>query len=422
MRFLTVPRQLAVIALCLLAAPGLAQQGAVDLGARLLAQPEPAAAVALAASLESWVLDQQIALCEIPAPPFKEQARGAAYRKAFEQLGLQRVRVDAAGNVIGERPGTGAGPHLVFTAHLDTVFPEGTTVTVTRTASKLSGPGISDDCRGLGVVLGVIRALRDGKVRTPGRITFVGTVGEEGLGDLRGVKQLFGPDGLGRIDRFVSVDGAGLGITNGGVGSKRYRATFRGPGGHSYGAFGLPNPLHAMGRAIAAIAAMEVPASPKTTFNVGRVSGGTSVNSIPFESWMEVDLRSEDASTLAALDGRVRTAVEAAVQAENTRWQHAQRVSVDMKLVGDRPAGRTADTSDIVVAASSVLQALSLPVALRNSSTDANVPMARGVPAITIGGGGRGVGAHSLEESFEIAGGTDGVRQAILMAIALAQP
>jgi tripeptide aminopeptidase len=422
MRTLTIRRQILAVAACLVAAPVVAQQRAADVAAQLLTQAEPAAAVALGASIEPWVLEQQIALCEIPAPPFKEQARAAAYRKAFEHLGLQRVRVDAVGNVIGERPGAGQGPHLVFTAHLDTVFPEGTPVTVTRSASRLAGPGISDDCRGLGVVLGVIRALRDAKVHTPGRITFVGTVGEEGLGDLRGVKHLFGPDGLGPIDRFVSVDGAGLDIVNGGVGSKRYRAAFRGPGGHSYGAFGLPNPLHAMGRAIATISAMEVPSIPKTTFNVGRVGGGTSVNSIPFEAWMEVDLRSEDAAALAALDGRVRAAVDAAVQAENARWQHAQRVSVEMKLVGDRPAGRTADTSDIVVAARSVLQALSLPATLKNSSTDANVPMARGVPAITIGGGGRGTGAHSLEESFETAGGTDGTRQAILMAIALAQP
>lgn len=424
MTLLTVCRQvpLAVLATLIVGTPTRAQQHAADLGMQLLKTPAVAAAVASADALEPWVQQQQVALCEIPAPPFKEQARGQAYRRAFEQLGLRNVRVDAVGNVLGDRPGTAAGPHLVFSAHLDTVFPEGTAVKVTRTGARLAGPGIADDCRGLAVVLGVVKALNEARVTTPGRITFVGTVGEEGLGDLRGVKQLFGPKGLGVIDRFVSVDGAGLEITTGGVGSKRYRVTFKGPGGHSYGAFGLPNPLHALGRAVAGIADLTVPATPKTTFNVGRVGGGTSVNSIPFEAWMEVDLRSEDAGALADLDARVRKVIDAAVVAENARWQHAQRVTVDVALVGDRPAGRTADTSDIVRAASSVLRALRLPVALDSSSTDANVPMAKGIPAITIGGGGTAFGTHSLQESFDTGDAVQGLRQAILLAATLAQP
>ena len=184
----------------------------------------------------------------------------------------------------------------MFTAHLDTVFPEETNVKVTREGSVMKGPGIGDDCRGLAVVLGVIRALDAGKVQTPGTITFVGTVGEEGLGDLRGVKHLFNTELKGKIDRFVSVDGTGYGITHIGVGSKRYRVTFKGPGGHSYGAFGRVNPIHALGRAIDTISELQVPADPKTTFNVGRIGGGTSVNSIPFEAWMEVDMRSTDAA------------------------------------------------------------------------------------------------------------------------------
>lgn len=424
MSSMTVTRQMALgfgLAL-IVGSPTLAQQHADDLGARLLQVPEIAAAVAAADAIEPWVQQQQVALCEVPAPPFKEQARGQVYRRLFEQLGLRKVRVDAVGNVLGERAGSATGPHLVVSAHLDTVFPEGTDVRVTRQGARLSGPGIADDCRGLAVLLGVVRALREAKVSTPGRITFVGTVGEEGLGDLRGVKHLFGPEGPGAIDRFVSVDGAGLEITNGGVGSKRYRVTFRGTGGHSYGAFGLPNPLHALGRAIAAVGDLQVPATPKTTFNVGRVGGGTSVNSIPFEAWMEIDLRSEAASALADLDGRVRKIVEAAAAAESARWAHAQRVTVEMTLVGDRPAGRTADTSEIVRAASSVLRALRLPVATDNSSTDANVPMARGIPAITVGGGGRAAATHSLQESFDVTDAVQGLRQAILLTAALAQP
>ncbi len=424
MRHVTVARQtlaMALLAACL-AAPAAAQP-ASDEVARLLREPAVAAAVASAARLDPRVLDEQVAICQVPAPPFKEQARGQRYRASFEQLGLQRVRVDAVGNVIGERPGQSGGPHVVISAHLDTVFPEGTDVTVRRQGSRLAGPGIVDDCRGLAVLLGVVRALEAGKVTTPGRITFVGTVGEEGLGDLRGVKHLFGPDGLGRIDRFVSIDGGGLGITNGGVGSKRYRVTFKGPGGHSYGAFGMPNPAHALGRAMAAIGDLEVPRSPKTTFNVGRVGGGTSVNSIPFEAWMELDLRSEDAATLADLDRRARRAIDAAAAGENARWRDSTaRVSVEVEMVGDRPAGRTADTSGIVQTAVSVLRALDLPVSLGASSTDANVPMARGVPAITIGGGGIGRAAHSLDESFDATGGVDGLRHAILLTIALARP
>jgi tripeptide aminopeptidase len=420
---LTVRRQIASFTLVWLAgAPTLAQQQADEIGPRLLQVPAIAAAVGAADDLEPWVQQQQVTLCEIPAPPFKEQARGQAYRRLFEQLGLKNVRIDAVGNVLGERPGSGSGPHLVFSAHLDTVFPEGTDVRVTRRGTRLAGPGIADDCRGLAVVLGVVRALRDARVTTPGRITFVGTVGEEGLGDLRGVKQLFGPQGPGGIDRFVSVDGDGLDVTTGGVGSRRYRVTFKGPGGHSYGAFGLPNPIHALGRAIAAIGDLQVPTSPKTTFNVGRVGGGTSVNSIPYEAWMEVDLRSEAAAALADLDVRVRRVIDAAVASENGRWQHAQRVTVEVSLVGDRPAGRTPDTSDIVRAASSVLRALRLPVVTDTSSTDANVPMAKGIPAITIGGGGRASGSHSLEETFETTDAVQGLRRAILLAAALAEP
>lgn len=397
-----------------------AQEGAADIGVRLLADPAVRAALAAAERNEPEILDEQVRLCEIPAPPFKEQARAEAYRRAFEALGLRNVRIDSEGNVLGERPGTGGGPHLVFSAHLDTVFPEGTEVRVRREGPRLVGPGIGDDCRGLAVVLGVIRALDDANLRTPGTITFVGTVGEEGLGDLRGVKRLFRETLKGRIDRFVSVDGAGWGITHIAVGSHRYRVTFKGPGGHSYGAFGLVNPIHALGRAIGAIADIQVPAQPKTTFNVGRIGGGTSVNSIPFEAWMEVDMRSADAAALQAVDTQVQQAIDRALAAEQARWGKGT-LTVDRRLVGDRPAGRTPADSPIVQAVVSVTKALGLPVSLEEGSTDSNIPISLGIPAVTIDGGGRGTGAHSLEETFDATDSWKGTQRALLVAIALAQ-
>lgn len=396
-----------------------AQERATDVGPLLLKDAAIVAAVAAAKKNEPWALEEQVRLCEIPAPPFKETARGKAYAQAFRELGLQSVRIDKVGNVLGERPGAGARPHVLFSAHLDTVFPEETDVRVTRLGSILKGPGIGDDCRGLAVVLGVIKAMADANVQTEGTITFVGTVGEEGLGDLRGVKQLFEGELKGKIDRFVSVDGTGLGITHIGVGSKRYRVAFKGPGGHSYGAFGLANPIHALGRTIAKIGDFQVPTEPKTTFNVGRVGGGTSVNSIAFEAWAEVDMRSADAAALQSVDANFHRAVDAALEEENLRWGNRGKLAVDKTLVGDRPAGRTPASSPIVQAAVSVTTALGLPASLDEGSTDANIPMSLGIPAVTIDGGGRGTGAHSLGETFDSTNSEQGTARALLLAIAL---
>jgi acetylornithine deacetylase/succinyl-diaminopimelate desuccinylase-like protein len=400
----------------------LAQPGAPGVGARLLSDPSVEQAIEFVKQNEPAVIEDQVRVCEIPAPPFKEQKRAEAIRQRFESLGLQKVRIDDAGNVIGERPGRGARPNVVFSAHLDTVFPEGTDVRVRRQGTTLAGPGIGDDCRGLAVVVGVVQALNAAKLETPGTITFVATVGEEGLGDLRGVKHLFATELKGTIDRFVSVDGTGLGITRVGVGSHRYRVTVSGPGGHSYGAFGIVNPVHALGRAIAAIADFDVPASPRTTFNVGRIGGGTSVNSIAFEAWAEVDMRSADSAALEALDARFHRAVDAAVVAENQRWQGRGALTVKKTRVGQRAAGSTPLDSPIVAAAVSVTEALGLPVSLDEGSTDSNVPMGLGVPAVTIDGGGIGRGAHSLAESFDSTNSWQGTARALLLAIALAQP
>ena len=370
---------------------------------------------------EPQLLEEQIRLCEIPAPPFKETRRAEAYRDAFRALGLNHVRIDAAGNVIGERPGLAARPHLVFSAHLDTVFPEDTPLKTSRAGAVLKGPGISDDCRGLAVLLGVITALKEGNIQTPGTITFVGTVGEEGLGDLRGVKHLFSTELKGRIDRFVSVDGAGLGITHIAVGSLRYRVAFKGPGGHSYGAFGIANPIHALGRAIEKIADLQVPQQPRTTFSVGRVGGGTSVNAISAEAWMEVDLRSSDKAALAALDASFQKSLNAALAEENNRWGNNGRLVLETTVVGNRPAGRVAADAPIVQAALSVTRALGLEGRLDEGSTDSNMAMSLGIPAITIDGGGSATGTHTTSETFDSTDSWQGTARALLVAIALAR-
>lgn len=402
-------------------APLPAQQDAAEIGARLMKQPAVRAAVESVRADEARTIAEQIELCEVEAPPFKEQQRAELYARKFRELGLRNVRIDPEGNVLGERPGTAPGPHLVFSAHLDTVFPEGTDVTVKQDGPLLAGPGIGDDCRGLAVVLAVVRALDAANVQTAGPITFVGTVGEEGLGDLRGVKYLFNEGLKGRIDRFVSIDGTGLGIGHIAVGSLRYRVTVKGPGGHSYGAFGMSNPIHALGRIIAAVAEFDVPREPKTTFNVGRIGGGTSVNSIAFEAWAEVDMRSADPASLQSLDARFHQAVDRAVAEEDARW-NARVLTVEKALVGNRPAGQSPGESPIVRAAVSVSRALKLPVYLDEGSTDSNIPMSLGIPAITIDGGGRGQGAHSLDETFDTTESWKGTERAVLLAIALTEP
>jgi tripeptide aminopeptidase len=389
--------------------------------AELAGQPALRAAFAAAERNEPQMIELQVKVCEIPAPPFHEEARGRELKRLFDEAGLKDVRIDKSGNVIGVRPGKQARPNVVLAAHLDTVFPEGTNVRVTREGTVLKAPGIGDDCRGLAVVLGVIRALNDAHVETPGTITFVADVGEEGLGDLRGMKELFHETLKGRIDKFISVDGTGLGITHIGVGSNRYKVTFKGPGGHSYGAFGMANPIQAMGRAIAKIDAFEVPSQPKTTFNVGRVGGGTSVNAIPFEAWMEVDMRSADPASLKALDDRFHAALKQAVEEENRRWNHRGEVSVSAELVGVRPAGQTPRNSPIVETAMTVSRVLGIQEVLHEGSTDSNVPMSLGIPAITISGGGIGTGAHSLGETFDTTDSWKGTERAILLVTSLAR-
>jgi acetylornithine deacetylase/succinyl-diaminopimelate desuccinylase-like protein len=387
----------------------------------LLKDPAVKAALDAAKATEAQTIADQIRICEIPAPPFKEEVRGQELKRVFEQLGLQNVRVDKVGNVLGDYPGAAPRPRAVIAAHLDTVFPEGTDVKVKRQGNVLHAPGIGDDCRGLAVIVAIVREMKKAKVQTPGTMTFVANVGEEGLGDLRGVKELFNVTLKDQIDRFVSIDGTGVHVTNVAVGSHRYRVTFKGPGGHSFGAFGLANPIGAMGRAIAKIDELQVPKTPKTTFNVGRVGGGTSVNSIPFEGWMEVDMRSSDPASLAAVDAGFQKAVDSAVAEENQRWAKPGMITVLKELVGDRPAGSTPENSPIVRAGLSAATVLGFSANLGEGSTDSNIPMSLKIPAITIGGGGRGRDAHALTESFDTTDSWMGTQHAMLVTIALAQ-
>lgn len=389
--------------------------------AKLAEDPAVKAALEAAKRNEAHFIDEQVRFCQIPAPPFKEDVRGKEFERLFKNLGLQNVRIDKAGNVIGVRPGASAHPNLLLQAHLDTVFPEGTNVHVTREGTILKAPGIGDDCRGLVTMLGVIRALDEAHVETPGTITFAADTGEEGLGDLRGTKELFNNTLKGQIDKFISIDGLGLGVTSVGVGSYRYRVEFKGPGGHSFGAFGMANPIQAMGRAIAKIDNFDVPKNPKTTFNVGRVGGGTSVNAIPFECWMEVDMRSADKDSLEAVNTKFKAAVAEAVEEENKRWPGRGSVSASPELVGLRPAGSTPPDSAIVLTALAVTKLFGGPTRTGEGSTDANVPMNLGIPAITIGGGGHGSGAHSLQEMFDTKDSYLGTQRALLLAVALAR-
>jgi acetylornithine deacetylase/succinyl-diaminopimelate desuccinylase-like protein len=389
--------------------------------AEILAKPDVQQAMHVIKDSEAHYVGEQIRLCEIAAPPFHEEIRASELALLFKAAGLENVRIDKAGNVLGDRPGAQAHPHLVLAAHLDTVFPAGTDVHVTRTGNVLKGPGIGDDCRGLAAVLSVIHAMNEAHLKTTGSITFVADVGEEGLGDLRGMKELFGTTMKGEIDDFISIEpGTADRITNSGVGSYRYKVTFNGPGGHSFGAFGLANPIGALGRAVAHIDAIQVPTDPKTTFNEGVVGGGTSVNAIPFEAWFEFDERSGDIKALDAVDAKFKAAVQQGLDEENARWNNRGKLTVKFETLGVRPPGQTDPNSPICQTAAASIAALGFGKAsYGEGSSDSNVPMHLGIPAITIGGGGRDAGAHSLNETDDVTDSWKGPQNALLIVLSL---
>ncbi|HXT68798.1 MAG TPA: M20/M25/M40 family metallo-hydrolase [Vicinamibacterales bacterium] len=395
---------------------------------RVVADARFGAAMAAIDRDHDRLVSEIIALTEIPAPSFMEDKRGAAYLQMLRAHRLADVERDEIGNVMGLRRGTNAagGPVVAILAHLDTVFPEGTDVTVKRNGTRLTAPGVGDNTRSLAVLLAMVRAMDEAGIRTASDILFVGNVGEEGLGDLRGVKHLLQKGKYkDRIKQVIAVDGAGVGssIVNGGVGSKRYRVTFKGPGGHSYGAFGLVNPAFAMGAAMEKLSQVTVPASPKTTFNVGVVGGGTSVNSIPFETFMEVDMRSESPVELEKLETAFLMIVRQSVDEENkVRSTKEGKLAADVKLVGDRPSGQLPATTPLVQIAVAAARAEGLTPSLGFSSTDANVPISMGMQGIRLNSGGRGDRAHALEEWIDVekADSLKGIRVLLATLVAAA--
>jgi acetylornithine deacetylase/succinyl-diaminopimelate desuccinylase-like protein len=368
---------------------------------------------------EAKTLAEQKEIVQIPAPPFKEEVRAADFRKRLQALGFKDARIDKEGNVIAVRRGSGNGPKLVLSAHMDTVFPEGTDVTVKERDGKLFAPGIGDDTRGLAELLSIVRALNATGIKTVGDIWFVGTVGEEGLGDLRGVKALFRDNK--DLDGFISIDGGTPErVTFLAVGSHRHRVTFKGPGGHSFGAFGRASAIHAMGRAIAKIADVQVPKQPKTTFTVGTVDGGTSVNAIAGLAIMELDMRSAENPPLLKVEGEIMKAIKEAVAEENARWGTPNAITADIKLVGDRPAGVQSPDAPIVYAAVMGVSAVGFkPILDQAASTDSNLPISLGIPAVTIGRGGRNDNNHALTESFDPKDAYLGVQKNLLTVLSL---
>ena len=364
------------------------------------------------------MFEEQVRITEIPAPPFKEKARAAYYVTKLKEAGLADAAIDSEGNVIGIRRGNGKGPKLVVAAHLDTVFPEGTDVTVREKGGRFYAPGISDDAAGLATLLTALEHLNKTGVRTVGDIVFVGTVGEEELGDLRGMKALFRDHK--DIDGFISLDGVGLGrIVNAATGSHRFLASFHGPGGHSFSAFGLPSAIHAMGRAVTRIGDLVPPANPKTTFTVGTVKGA-SVNAISGDAVIGIDVRSNSQAELLRFVEKVMAAIHEAVTDENKRWNARAQITVDIKQVGDRPAGSTAADAKIVQAARAALKAIGAETrSMEAASTDSNVPINLGVPAITLSSSGQAGGAHSLGEWYSPVNNTLGAQNILLLALAL---
>lgn len=367
----------------------------------------------------AWITDQQISITEIPAPEFSEQARGAYMAKVLAASGLD-VRTDSVGNVIGERGGTAAKEVVLVVAHLDTVFPAGTPVSVKHLQGRLEAPGISDDGTGLATILGLARAMNETKLKTRATVVFCADVGEEGEGNLRGIRELMNTY-KGRLRAVIAIDGAATDyVTTLGLGSRRLEVSVEGPGGHSWSDFGAPNPITALARGMVEFSRIPVPEEPRTTFNFGMISGGNSVNSIPTEAEVKVDLRSEDEAELSRLESELRKTFATAVGEEMAAASTGSPLKLKINVIGVRPAGKLPDNSPLLAAIENADRYLGNRSRMERSSTDANLPLSLGIPAIAIGGGGNGGGAHSLNEWYDPAGRELGLKRALLTILAVA--
>jgi tripeptide aminopeptidase len=390
----------------------------------LLADPDLHPVRAAARRADAAALREQLELAAIPAPPFGEERRGERVLERFREIGLDAPRRDEVGNVLGTLAGSGADEApLVVAAHLDTVFAAATDLTPRREGERIYAPGITDNARGLAGMLAVARVLVRARVRPRRPVVFVGTVGEEGPGDLRGVKHLFRAGApLRRAAAFVALDGSGLRrIVHRAVGSRRLRVEVEGPGGHSWIDHGAPNPIHALGAAVAGVSTLPLPHPGRSALTVARIGGGTSINAIPDAAWMELDLRSEAPGTLGEMEAEVRRVLESAVEAENAaRRAGTEPLACRVEVIGDRPSGETPPKSPLVQAAAEVTRGLGIAPELVGSSTDANVPMALGIPSIAIGVGGGSGGIHTVDEWYSNENGALGLERTLLIVLAAA--
>lgn len=392
--------------------------------APITADPRVRQALAKVVAASANLTEEQVRITEIPAPPFHETTRGAYLARRMSDAGL-KVHTDEVGNVIGERTGASSTDIVMVVAHLDTVFPAGTDVRVKRSGARLLAPGISDNGTGLVALLGLAETLRDADVDTRSTILFVADVGEEGEGNLRGVRKLV-ETYRKKLRYVIALDGAATDyITTSALASRRVEVTITGPGGHSWSDFGAPNPIHALARGIARFVKVPVPDDPRTTFNVGSIEGGTSVNAIPNKAAIKVDLRSESEVQLNKIESTLRESMQIGVDEEmaaaRSRGMAQEPLKIDTKVLGVRPGGDLADDSPLLAAVLAADDYLGNRSRLERSSTDANIPLAVGIPAIALGAGGRSGGAHSLEEWYDPTGREIGLQRALLTLLGVAE-
>jgi acetylornithine deacetylase/succinyl-diaminopimelate desuccinylase-like protein len=388
----------------------------------LLSTPEVARALRFFETNAGAITDEHIRICSIPASPFNEHERAVYLSKKFSELGLSEVEVDEEGNCLGLLEGTSRSPLMVVSAHLDTVFSKDTDFTVVKRDNRLLAPGIADDGCGLAALIALAEAIKTERIPIEGSILFVGTVGEEGEGNLRGVRYLLTKGRWAtKVDAFLSFDGPGLDrITNRALGSRRYRVEMVGPGGHSWGDFGVPNPVHAIGRAISRLTTYPAPREPRTTFNVGRIEGGTSVNAIAERVTMEVDLRSAADSELRRLDAFFRRALRDAVDEEIVKRRAGDpELKLKLDLIGERPTGETPSDSPLVELALEATRMMGFEPRLDQSSTDSNLPISLGIPAITIGAGGTSGQSHTLDEWYDPRNRDKGLKRGLLVVLGI---